>query len=139
MLKFNPPPEPQDLDHFLSCENHRHLAYEWTNYRFVSGWVNSSKGTLDNQVLDPFEVEDDWFEILLPSLQLVITDKVPPEKLEKAEFTLKRLRLQNGSQVMRQRQVWYNLYCAGSIDLKGLEKMAPLIARAVKKQQANSQ
>lgn len=40
---------------------------------------------------------------------------------------------------MRQRQVWYNLYCAGSIDLKGLEKMAPLIARAVKKQQANSQ
>ncbi|WP_228019853.1 hypothetical protein [Sphaerospermopsis sp. LEGE 08334] len=65
MLKFNPPPEPQDLEHFLSCENHRHLAYEWTNYRFVSGWVNSSKGTLDNQVLDPFEVEDDWFEILL--------------------------------------------------------------------------
>ncbi|WP_246605472.1 hypothetical protein [Sphaerospermopsis torques-reginae] len=128
----------ETVEHFLSCENHRHLAYEWSNYRFASGWINSSKGTLDNQVLDPFEVEDDWFEILLPSLQLVITDKVPPEKLEKAEFTLKRLRLQNGSQVMRQRQVWYNLYCAGSIDLEGLEKMAPLIARAVKKQQANS-
>lgn len=126
------------LEHFLSCENYRHLTYEWSNYRFASGWVNSSKGTLDNQVLDPFEVEDEWFEILLPSLQLVVTDKVPPEKLEKAEFTLKRLRLQNGSQVMRQRQVWYNLYCAGSIDLEGLEKMAPLIARAVKKQQANS-
>jgi hypothetical protein len=126
------------VEHFLSRENHRHLAYEWSNYRFASGWVNSSKGTLDNQVLDPFEVADDWFEILLPSLQLVVTDKVPPEKLEKAEFTLKRLRLQNGSQVMRQRQVWYNLYCAGSIDLEGLEKMAPFIARAVKKRQANS-
>ncbi|MFM5982390.1 MAG: hypothetical protein ACKO9I_18020 [Sphaerospermopsis kisseleviana] len=126
------------VEHFLSCENYRHLAYEWSNYRFASGWVNSSKGTLDNQVLDPFEVENDWFEILLPSLQLVVTDKVPPEKLEKAEFTLKRLRLQNGSQVMRQRQVWYDLYCAGSIDLEGLEKMVPLIARAVKKQQANS-
>ncbi|MDM3857675.1 MAG: hypothetical protein PT120_23000 [Aphanizomenon gracile PMC649.10] len=25
------------VDHFLSCENHRHLAYEWTNYRFASG------------------------------------------------------------------------------------------------------
>ncbi|MFM7370517.1 MAG: hypothetical protein ACKO2Z_22560 [Sphaerospermopsis kisseleviana] len=126
------------VEHFLSCENYRHLAYEWSNYSFASGWVNSSKGNLDNQVLDPFEVENDWFEILLPSLQLVVTDKVPPEKLEKAEFTLKRLRLQNGSQVMRQRQVWYDLYCAGSIDLEGLEKMVPLIARAVKKQQANS-
>lgn len=120
------------VEHFLSCENHRHLAYEWSNYRFASGWINSSKGTLDNKIFDPFEVEDDWFEILLPSLQLVITDKVPPDKLEKAEFTLKRLRLQNGSQVMRQRQVWYNLYCDGSIDLEGLEKMAPLIARALK-------
>ncbi|MFM6105623.1 MAG: hypothetical protein ACKPEO_07675 [Sphaerospermopsis kisseleviana] len=126
------------VEHFLSCENYRHLAYEWSNYRFASGWINSSKGTLDHQVLDPFELEDEWFEILLPSLQLVVTDKVPPEKLEKAEFTLKRLRLQNGSQVMRQRQVWYDLYCAGSIDLEGLEKMVPLIARAVKKQQANS-
>ena len=79
------------------------------------------------------EVEDEWFEILLPSLQLVVTDKVPPEKLEKAEFTLKRLCWQNGSQVMRQRQVWYNVYCAGSIDLERIRKMAPLIARAVKK------
>lgn len=64
------------VDHFLSCENHRHLAYEWSNYRFISGWINSSKGTLDNQFLDPFEVEDDWFEILLPSLQLVMTTPI---------------------------------------------------------------
>ena len=28
----------------------------------MPGWINSSKGTLDNQILDPFEVEDDWFE-----------------------------------------------------------------------------
>lgn len=33
--------------------------------------MNSSKGTLDNQVLDPFEVANDWFEILLPSLQYI--------------------------------------------------------------------
>jgi hypothetical protein len=31
------------VEHFLSRENHRHLAYEWSNYRFASGWVNSSK------------------------------------------------------------------------------------------------
>ena len=24
------------VDHYLSCENHRHLAYEWSNYRYAS-------------------------------------------------------------------------------------------------------
>jgi hypothetical protein len=126
------------VDHFLSCENHRHLAYEWNNYRFASGWINSSKGTLDNQILDPVEVEDDWFEILLPSLQLVITDAVPEEKRQKAEFTLQRLPLQDDERVLRQRREWYKLYIDGDLTLTGLEKKAPLIARAIRKQQANS-
>ncbi|MBD2569292.1 hypothetical protein [Anabaena lutea] len=192
MLKFNPPPEPQDfdvkarqpgnnwlaksidpkkrprdywsnfksdladgfsnlcaysamyepvgtVDHFLCCENHRHLAYEWSNYRFASGWINSSKGTLDDQLLDPFEVEDDWFEILLPSLQLVITNTVPPEERQKAEFTLQRLHLRDDERVLRQRQEWYKLYIDDDLTLTGLEKKAPLIARAIKKQQAHSQ
>ncbi|HLP87860.1 MAG TPA: hypothetical protein VK184_04530 [Nostocaceae cyanobacterium] len=121
------------VEHYLCCENHRNLAYEWSNYRFSSGWVNSSKGTLDNQVLDPFEVEDDWFEISLPSLQLVLTDAIPPEKRQKAEFTIQRLRLINGKQVMRQREQWYEMYITGLINLEGLEKVAPLIARAVRK------
>lgn len=126
------------VDHFLSCENHRDLAYEWSNYRFASGWINSSKGTLDNQILDPFEVEDDWFEILLPSLQLVITDAVPEEKRQKAEFTLQRLPLQDDERVLRQRREWYKLYIDGDLTLTGLEKKAPLIARAIRKQQADS-
>ena len=128
-----------NVEHFLSFKNYPDLAYEWSNYRFASGWINSSKGTLDNQILDPFEVEDDCFEILLPSLQLVITDAVPPHKRQKAEFTLQRLHLQDDERVLRQRREWYKLYIDGDITLTGLEKKAPLIARAVRKQQANSQ
>ena len=127
------------VDYFLSCDNHLHLAYEWSNYRFASGWINSSKGTLDQQVLDPFEVENDWFEILLPSLQLIITDKVPLHERQKAEFTLQKLHLRDDERVLRQRQAWYKLYIDGDLTLTGLEKKAPLIARAVRKQQANSQ
>lgn len=123
------------VDHYLCCQNYRYLAYEWSNYRFASGWINSSKGTLDDQVLDPFLVEDDWFEILLPSLQLVLTDAVPPEEKSRAEFTLQRLHLQDDERVIRQRQQWYQLYLDGEITLTGLEKKAPLIARAIKKQQ----
>lgn len=123
------------VDHYLSCKNYPNLAYEWSNYRFASGWINSSKRTLDDQVLDPFQVGDDWFEIILPSLQLVLTNKVPPEERQKAEFTLQRLRLRDDERVIRQRQQWYQLYRDGDITVEGLEKKAPLIARAIRKQQ----
>jgi hypothetical protein len=115
------------VDHFLSCEKHRHLAYEWSNYCFASGWINSSKGTLDNQILDPFEVENDWFEILLPSLQLIVTDKVPINELQKAEFTLEKLHLRDDERVLRQRQAWYQMYLDGEItEISGKSKAQSL-------------
>lgn len=123
------------VDHYLSCDNYRNLAYEWSNYRFASGWINSSKQNVDNQVLDPFEIGDDWFEIILPSLQLILTAKVPPEEYQRAEFTLKRLNLRDDERVIRQRREWYRSYVEGEITLDYLEKKAPLIARAVRKQQ----
>lgn len=122
------------VDHYLSCDNHPELAYEWQNYRYASGWINSSKGTLDNQILDPFEIQNEWFEIILPSLQLVLTDAVPDEERQRAEFTLNRLRLRDDERVIRQRQQWYAMYLEGRITLAGLEIVAPLIARAVRKQ-----
>ena len=65
------------VDHFLSRKHHRHLAYSWDNYRYIAGTVNSSKKALDDQVLDPFEIQDGWFEVLLPSMQLVTTPALP--------------------------------------------------------------
>lgn len=122
------------VDHYLSCETNRQHAYEWSNYRFASGWINSSKRTADDTVLDPFLVEDGWFEILLPSLQLVLTDAVPAHEKRRAEYTLTRLHLRDDERVIRQRRGWYKLYQDGLLTLEGLEKMAPLIARAVRKQ-----
>lgn len=127
------------VDHYLSCDADRQQAYEWSNYRYASGWINSSKRTADDTVLDPFQVEDGWFEIILPSLQLVLTDVVPPEKKELAEFTLTRLRLRDDERVIRQRREWYRMYQVGELTIDGLEKKAPLIARAIRKQQAVGQ
>ena len=124
------------VDHYLSCDNHPRMAYTWSNYRYLSGWINSSKGTLDEQVLDPFQVEDDWFEILLPSLQLVLTDAVPHIERDHAQFTIERLHLRDDERVIRQRQQWYRMYQEGNLTLEGLEDVAPLIARAVQEQLA---
>ena len=122
------------VDHFLSVQHHRHLAYEWTNYRFSSAPLNSSKRAADDAVLDPFEVGAGWFEIILPSLQLRLTDAVPPALRAKAEFTLKRLKLRDGERIIRWRRSWYRMYTEGRLTLDGLRVVAPLLAAAVEAQ-----
>lgn len=123
-----------DMDHFVPVAHFKkkgkdELAYEWSNFRYVEGVLNQRKS--DHLILDPFEVKDDWFEIILPSLQLLLTDKVPKSKRRKAEFTLKKLGLQDDEVVIRYRQKWFEMYCQRKLDLNGLRDVAPLIARAV--------
>lgn len=119
------------VDHFLSFKHHRDLAYEWSNYRFASGPLNSSKRDADDAVLDPFDVGVGWFEIILPSLQMRVTDAVPAAYRPKAEFTLKRLKLRDGERVIRWRRSWYRMYTSGQLTLDGLRMVAPLLAAAV--------
>lgn len=119
------------VDHFRSFKHHRELAYEWSNYRFASGPLNASKRDADDAVLDPFEVGAGWFEVLLPSLQLRVTDAVPAAYRAKAEFTLTRLKLRDGERVIRWRRSWYRMYTSGQLTLDGLRTVAPLLAAAV--------
>ncbi len=121
------------VDHYLSFKRHRHLAYEWSNYRFASGTLNSSKSNADDAVLDPYEIGAGWFEVLLPSLQLVVTHAVPPGHRAKAEFTLARLKLRDGERVLRWRKSWYDMYIDGKLTLAGLRDVAPLVAAAIEK------
>src|SRR3954454_5194437 len=81
------------VDHFLSTDSHRHLAYEWSNYRYATGWLNSSKQNVDRRILDPFEVREEWFEVDLDSLHLKLTGAVPARIRPRAVYTLERLRL----------------------------------------------
>lgn len=121
------------VDHYLSFKNHPHLAYDWGNYRFASGTLNASKRNADDKVLDPHEVGPGWFEVLLPSLQLVVTDAVPQIHRARAEFTLIRLKLRDGERVLRWRKAWYDMYLGGKLNLAGLRDVAPLVAAAIDK------
>ena len=71
------------VDHYLSKSNYRHLTYEWSNYRYASFRINSRKHTRDDQILDPFEVEDGWFEVQLGSWQLMMTPIIPQNRRER--------------------------------------------------------
>lgn len=123
------------VDHYLSWKNRPDLAYEWTNFRFVSYILNASKQTADDTVLDPFLVQSGWFEIILPSLQMRVTRKVPAAHKAAAEFTLKRLKLGDGEKIIRWRRHYYARFEAGQLDLDGLRIFAPLVAEAVERAQ----
>lgn len=125
------------VDHFVSCSENRLKAYEWSNYRYLDGWINSSKSKKRSQdLLDPFEVGEGWFEIELPSLQLKLTDAVPPEYRRRADYTLRNLPIRDDERLIRQRRAWYELYEQGKLTLDGLREKAPLIAAAVEKHTA---
>ncbi len=120
------------VDHFVSCHEDRSKAYEWENYRYCAAWINSSKGNVPvARLLDPFDVEEGWFELHLPSLQLRVSEKIPDELRERAEYVLVRLHLRNDERVMRQRREWYRMYQVGELSRTGLKGKAPLIANAV--------
>ncbi len=122
------------VDHYISVTTDRMLAYEWSNYRFASEWINKSKQNEDDNILDPYEVQDNWFELLLPSLQLAVSPNIPDKYRKKAEYTLIRLHLRDDERVIRQRQTYYEMYCQKELTLDGLKRMAPLIAAAIEKQ-----
>ena len=120
------------VDHFVSWNEDKSRAYQWANYRYCAGWINASKQNVNAaEIFDPFEVEDGWFEIILPSLQLVVSDTMPEEHKDRAEFVLTRLHLRDDERVIRQRREWYRMYQDHEINLQGLRTKAPLIARAI--------
>jgi hypothetical protein len=122
------------VDHFIAQDLDPELLYEWHNLRYASQWLNSSKQAAEG-VLDPYEVGEGWFEVELPSLQLVATDRVPPDKRELVEATLQRLPIRDDERVIRQRRAWLDAYERKLVTLDGLREFAPLIAAAVEKRE----
>ncbi|AUP76659.1 hypothetical protein CWS02_13865 [Enterobacter sp. EA-1] len=121
------------VDHFIAVDADESQSYEWTNYRFASGWINSSKNKATT-ILDPFIVEEGWFEILLPSLQLVtVPANIPRQYRQIAESTLTRLHLRDDERIIRQRRMWLKMFETHKINLEGLWQTAPLIAKAIEK------
>src|SRR5215212_7912892 len=62
-----------DVDHFVSQSescilDSKDQIYEWGNYRYADPPVNQTKNAVKSEhILDPFEVQDGWFEMELPS------------------------------------------------------------------------
>jgi hypothetical protein len=121
------------VEHFLPKSIDPQQAYEWKNYRLVCATLNGRKGT-HSDVLDPFKVQNGWFVLDFPSLQ-VKPDRGLNDAL-KAQIwaTITRLGLNDDGTCLKSRAKYIRDYCMGCVNMKHLQQDAPFIAYELKRQ-----
>ncbi len=94
LARYIEPVETPTVDHFVALRDSTDpmLAYTWANYRLASSLMNGCKSAFDD-VLDPFDIEEQWFALDLNTFKVVPGPKLPPERLADAQATIVRLHL----------------------------------------------
>jgi hypothetical protein len=125
----------KQVEHFWpKSESPHELAYEWSNYRLVCGLINGRKWT--NTVLDPFKVEDGWFVMRFPSLQIVPAEaSVLPATVTQKQIqdTIDILRLNDEGENIPSRKRHIELYYLFN-SISFLTETAPFLAKELTRQ-----
>jgi hypothetical protein len=121
------------VEHFLPKDKYPKQAYEWNNYRLVSGTLNGRKGIRED-VLDPFQIENGWFIIDFPSLLVKPAQGLLPSIAQSVQITIDILGLNNEGTCLQGREAYIRAYCLGEIDFPHLKKKAPFIAFELQRQ-----
>lgn len=114
------------VDHFAPKSSAPELAYEWTNYRLACQLMNARKRDyLD--VLDPFEIHDDWFELDLDTYLLQPGEDLPVHTAQRVLDTIRRLKLNEREEHVEERRVYVKAALAGETSPAWLRTNAPFI------------
>ncbi len=120
------------VEHLAPKSKHPDLAYEWRNYRLVCALMNSRKRDFED-VLDPFDVETGWFELLPPTWQVTPRRGLDADTRQAVVETIERLEL-NDAECREQREEDYLAYAEAAITFTWLAKVNPFVAREVDRQ-----
>lgn len=119
------------VEHFAPKSAHPELAYEWSNYRLVCSLMNSRKREFED-VLDPFEVADGWFELEFVTFHVKPTEGLHAELQTRVVDTIGRLSL-NDDECRDARAEHYEDYQCG-VPYHFLCKVSPFVAREIARQ-----
>lgn len=113
------------IDHFIAKSKRADLAYEWNNYRLACSRMNSRKRDYDD-VLDPFEVGNGWFQLEPVSGRIFPDPQLSEDRLREVQMTINRLGLDDaGNREMRARH--YQEYREGLYTATFLKKRSPFV------------
>ncbi len=122
------------VEHFKPKSKYPQEAYRWENYRLVCLLLNGRKRDFED-VLDPFTLQDGWFVIDFPSFMIFPGDRLSSDEAEQVNKTVKRLRLNEDEDCIKEREKWVQDYIIGEISFSHLEKKAPFLAQELKRQE----
>lgn len=121
----------RSIDHFIPRSEGTSQAYEWSNFRLCLKQVNQFKSSFS--VIDPFEVQHDWFVIDFDSYLIRPNRELSVELQGRIEDTITNLQLNNI--IFRTRRTnWIDALYRGSTGLDGLRKRAPFIVYELERQ-----
>lgn len=121
------------VDHFVpksAGARGRELAYEWSNYRLSALRPNQVKSRKD--VLDPFEVEDEWFRLDLVRGNVKVCPSLPDALKAQVCATIAGLGLNDDDCAADRRRI-IGLWEEG-LSFAALAGCAPFIAREIRRQ-----
>ena len=124
------PSSSAEIDHFHPKSRYRQEAYEWENLRLCSSNINKKKR--DHDVLDPFDVRDLTFGIVLATGRMVKLKKYDPAYEALCDKTVKVLGL-NEYEYTRMRYGILDDYLRGEITSSNLQKRNPFVYSEVQR------
>lgn len=120
------------VDHYVPKSVQPPLAYEWGNFRLCAMLFNQRKDNYQD-VIDPFTVAANWFNLDIPSLLIKPAGTLAPFERERVNATVKRLKL-NDENCIGSRLRWIMSYCRSELTFEYLRKHAPFIAYELERQ-----
>jgi uncharacterized protein (TIGR02646 family) len=120
------------VDHYIPKSVNPQQAYEWDNFRLACLRFNRWKREFQD-VVDPFTVAENSFQLLFPSLQVVPNPDLLNMDKERVVATIKRLRLNNGLCIKARRR-WVIPLSQGKITFEFVKEKAPFLAHEMERQ-----
>ena len=129
-FRIHPVTGAASVDHFAPKSRRWDRIYEWTNYRLASSRLNARKNNFEDLV-DPFEVQDGWFQLELVGFQVVPNPKLEKSLRHQIETTITRLGLND---FRRAREDDAQRYWDGDVSLRTLRRESPFVALELERQ-----
>ena len=129
-FRIHPVTGGASADHFAAKSRKWDKVYEWGNYRLACTRLNARKRDFGD-VLDPFKIGKDWFQLELVGFQVIPNPNLDNVKRDRVQTTIDRLRL-NDFRHSRERDV--ENYWAREVSLRVLTEESPFVAQELKRQ-----
>ena len=125
-LHIEPATGNPTVDHIIPKSKAWNLVYEWSNYRLAAGLINSKKNEIEG-ILDPFEIDIDWFALELIGFQVKPGPGAVEEITSRVHDTIEILGL-NRDECCKAREAYYQNYLDGHLSIDYLTARAPMVA-----------